>query len=33
MTQFISRDGKTYTHTGPYTSEEQLDQGHRALPR
>jgi thiol-disulfide isomerase/thioredoxin len=24
MTQFISRDGKTYTHTGPYTSEEQL---------
>jgi cytochrome c biogenesis protein CcmG, thiol:disulfide interchange protein DsbE len=24
MTMFIDRNGKTYTHTGPYTSEEQL---------
>jgi cytochrome c biogenesis protein CcmG/thiol:disulfide interchange protein DsbE len=24
MTQFITRDGKTFTHTGPYTSEAQL---------
>jgi thiol-disulfide isomerase/thioredoxin len=27
MTQFIGRDGEVaYTHTGPYTSQEQLDQ-------
>jgi thiol-disulfide isomerase/thioredoxin len=24
MTMFVDRNGKTYTHTGPYTSEEQL---------
>jgi thiol-disulfide isomerase/thioredoxin len=24
MTMFIDRNGKTYTHTGPYTSESQL---------
>jgi hypothetical protein len=24
MTQFITRDGKTFTHTGPYTDEKQL---------